>query len=90
MVRFLLMPLVVIQLFLMFGYSADGANSCDIRVGWDPNGAETASPGWDPLGGTPTGSSDVGPGWDPNGSNAGSSSGGTDASPGWDPNGGIG
>lgn len=58
MLRFLLLPLVVIQVFMMFGYSADGSNASNARPGWGPNGsiAETssedpdASPGWDPDG----------------------------------------
>lgn len=70
MLRLLLVPLVVIQLFMMYGYVADGSNSSDVSPGWDPNGSDVRL-GWDPNGGTsPDGSSpasDIGPGWDPNG-----------------------
>jgi hypothetical protein len=38
MLRFLLIPLVVIQLFMMFG-----SPSGDVRVGWDPNGGTSAT-----------------------------------------------
>ena len=69
MLRFLLVPLAVIQLFMMFGWPADGANASDVGVGRGSNGAiaeatsagNHASPGWDPNG------TDAGPGWDPDG-----------------------
>jgi len=81
MLRFLLLPLVVVQIFMMFGSSPS-----DVREDWDPNGSEaTASPGWDPNG-SPY-SRDVRVGWDPDGSTAGTGSGDPDASPGWDPDG---
>jgi len=52
MLRFLLVPLLVIQIFMMFGFAADDSNF---------------SPGWNPNGSTATGSNDFGPGWDPDG-----------------------
>jgi len=51
MLRFLLLPLVVVQLFMMFG--ADTASP-----GWDPNGSNS---------GASTDDTDVRVGWDPNG-----------------------
>lgn len=69
MLRFLLVPLFVIQLFMMFGYFSGDSNFSDVRAGWAPNGGTAgstsedtdASPGWDPNG------TDAGPGWDPDG-----------------------
>jgi hypothetical protein len=59
MLRFLLVPLVVIQLFMVFGYAADGSNSSEVGLGWDPNGSNGR------VGSSPAG--DIGPVWDPNG-----------------------
>lgn len=78
MLRFVLVPAVVIQLFMMLGLPASG-----VREGWDPNGVEaSARPGWDPNGG-----SDIGPGWDPDGANNDSGNPSSDIGLGWDPNG---
>jgi hypothetical protein len=60
MLRFLLVPLVLISVFVYWA-----------SPGWDPNGVGL---GWDPDGNGSSDSNDIGLGWDPNGTPASTAS----------------